>query len=350
MIRVRELLGGASPWVIAEIGVNHNGRLSEALSLVDLAGRCGVQAVKFQAFRAERLVRRDTPLAAYQARNLGTDPGGQYAMLKSLEIDLPSLAACAGRARELGLAFGVTPFDEDSLREILALEPDFLKIGSGDADNLPLLEAARASDRPVLVSTGMCDLADAARIVGCFAGAEAELALLHCVSAYPAPLAEANLGAIETLRARYGEMVGYSDHTMGAQAALIAAAMGAVAIEKHITNDPMRQGPDHRFSATPDILLDISKAVAEVALARGGGAKATSAVEADNKVVGRRSAFALRDLPTGHLVVREDFRFVRPGVGIPPNDAGALVGQRLARDVPKGHPITYDAISRRGMT
>jgi N-acetylneuraminate synthase len=137
---------------------------------------------------------------------------------------------------------------------------------------------------------------------------------------------------------------------MGTQAALIAAAMGAVAIEKHITNDPMRQGPDHRFSATPDILLDISKAVAEVALARGGGAKATSAVEADNKVVGRRSAFALRDLPTGHLVVREDFRFVRPGVGIPPNDAGALVGQRLARDVPKGHPITYDAISRRGMT
>jgi sialic acid synthase SpsE len=335
MIRVRELLGGASPWVIAEIGVNHNGRLSEALSLVDMAGRCGVQAVKFQAFRAERLVRRDTPLAAYQARNLGTDPGGQYAMLKSLEIDLPSLAACAGRARELGLAFGVTPFDEDSLREILALEPDFLKIGSGDADNLPLLEAARASDRPVLVSTGMCDLADAARIVGCFAGAEAELALLHCVSAYPAPEEACNLAALASLK-QFGCVTGFSDHTSGRRAAAVALALGAEILERHITLDTHAAGPDHACSSDEQGLREWLAELQAVRVLLGDGNKRSMPCEEDVRRAARKSLLLARPLRAGEPLRREDVVCLRPADGLPPWRLPDFVGKRAAQDFEAG--------------
>jgi N,N'-diacetyllegionaminate synthase len=215
---LRRMLGGRRPFVVAEIGVNHDGHAGTALALVELAARAGAHAVKFQAFKAERLVRADAPLARYQERNLGGDPGGQLAMLRRLEIASSTLADCRGRARTLGLAFGVTPFDERSLAEVLLLEPDFLKIGSGDADNLPLLEAARDSGRPVLVSTGMCALEEAARVVRWFRPHRESLALLHCVSAYPAPEAECNLAVLAHLR-ELGCVTGFSDHTTGHRAA-----------------------------------------------------------------------------------------------------------------------------------
>lgn len=340
---------GEKCFLMAELSANHDRDLDQALALVDAAADAGWDSIKLQTYTADSLT------IDSRHPSMVIDPiwghNNLYELYASAAMPMEFHAPLFERARARGLVPFTSIYDPRDLEVVEMLDCPIYKIASFEMTYDDLLVEIARTGKPVIMSTGMADLPEVDHAMGVLHRHDAgPVILLHCVSAYPTPLAEANLAAIETLRARYGEMVGYSDHTMGTQAALIAAAMCAVAIEKHITNDPMRKGPDHRFSATPDILLDISQAVAEVALARGGGAKATSTVEADNKVVGRRSAFALRDLPTGHLVSREDFRFVRPGVGIPPNDAGALVGQRLARDVPKGHPITYDAISRGGMT
>jgi len=166
--------------------------------------------------------------------------------------------------------------------------------------------------------------------------------LLHCVSAYPTPLNAVNLLSLNTLKQRFGEMVGFSDHTEGSRAALAAAAMGAVAIEKHITNDRTRPGPDHRFSANSGILKEISDGISEIFIARGSDIKEIRPDEVINKNAGRRSAFALHDMPAGHVINKNDFRFIRPGVGIPPNDPNAPLGRTLANAVLKGHPICYE--------
>jgi N-acetylneuraminate synthase len=169
--------------------------------------------------------------------------------------------------------------------------------------------------------------------------------LLHCCSSYPAPLDQINLRAMSAMGAAFGRMVGFSDHTIGARAPLAAAAMGAVAIEKHFTNDPARPGPDHRFSATPDILAEIATGVAEIHALRGDGLKRTTAAERVSKASGRRSAFALRDLPAGHVLADGDYRFVRPGAGWPADRPERLVQARLARAVAEGHPITGDDLA-----
>ncbi len=336
MSDMRGLLGTRRPWVIAEIGVNHNGRLGEALELVELAARCGVQAVKFQAFRAERLVRQNTPLAAYQARNLGVDPGGQYALLKGLEIDMDSLAACAGLARKRGLAFGVTPFDELSLQEILGLEPDFVKLGSGDADNQPLLEAARECGRPVLVSTGMCSLAEAGRVVRWFAGAFDRLALLHCVSAYPAPEDSCNLAALPALR-ELGCVIGFSDHTMGTRAAPLAVALGAEILERHVTLDRSASGPDHACSSDELGLRDWLDELTAVRALLGDGIKRVMPCEEDVRRAARKSLLLARPLAAGEILTREDVHCLRPADGLPPWWLPHFLGRRAARDLEAGH-------------
>jgi Sialic acid synthase len=207
-----------------------------------------------------------------------------------------------------------------------------------------LIEIGRTG-KPVIMSTGMANLLEVNHAIQVLVRHGAgEIILLHCVSAYPTPLDQVNLKALDALREHFGQMVGFSDHTMGSRAAIAAATLGAVAIEKHLTNDTSREGPDHRFSATPDILGEISQGVLEVRALLGDGVKETAAIETENKKLGRRSAFALRDLPPGHVITRDDFRFVRPGAGIPPNDSRAIVGQSLVKPVKAGHPISYEDV------
>jgi N-acetylneuraminate synthase/N,N'-diacetyllegionaminate synthase len=331
---LRRLIGEARPWVVAEIGVNHNGRLAEALALVELAARAGAQAVKFQAFRAERLARVDAPLAEYQRRNLGGD-GGQREMLRALEIDTPALTACAARARELGLAFGVTPFDPRSLAEILPLEPDFVKIGSGDADNFLLLEAARACGRPVIVSTGMCDGDDVERLLDWFAGARERLALLHCVSAYPAPAEDCNLLALAALR-REGVVTGFSDHTADARAACLALALGAEIIERHITLDRAAPGPDHACSSDEADLRAWLAALAGTRALLGDGMKRPMPSEGDTRRVARKSLVLARPLRAGEALERGHAACLRPADGLPAWRLPGLLGRRAARDLEAG--------------
>jgi len=336
-LTLREMMGGVRPWIIAEIGVNHNGRLEEALELVQVAARSGVQAVKFQAFRAERLVRPDAPLADYQARNMGRG-GGQFDMLRALEIDLPSLAACAAEARAVGLAFGVTPFDPESLREILALEPDFLKIGSGDADNWQLLAAARNSGRPVIVSTGMCHEQEVRRIVEWFDGARDHLALLHCVSSYPAPEDACNLLAMVGMR-RQGVVTGFSDHTEGSRAAMVACALGAEVIERHITLDRTAAGPDHACSSDEAGLKAWLQDLQAVEILLGDGVKRPMPCEENVRRVARKSLALRKPLPAGEVLRPEHLCCLRPADGLGAHLLPHLLGRRLLHDLPASSPI-----------
>lgn len=338
MTALRRMLEGRRPFVVAEIGVNHDGHAGTALALVEMAARAGAHAVKFQAFKAERLVRADAPLARYQERNLGGDPGGQLAMLRRLEIASSTLAECRALARDRGLAFGVTPFDERSLGEILLLEPDFVKIGSGDADNLPLLEAARGCGRPVLVSTGMCSLEEAARVVRWFRPHRDRLALLHCVSAYPAPEAECNLGVLAHMR-ELGCVTGFSDHTSGHRAAALATALGVEILERHITLDRSAAGPDHACSSDEAGLREWMAEVQQAAALLGDGRKRCMPCEEDVRRVARKSLALARDKRAGERLEREDVDCLRPADGLPPWRRGEMLGRRARRDLRAGGPL-----------
>lgn len=331
-------------WLIAEVSANHDRDLTQSLELVDLAAEAGWDALKLQTYSADSL----TLLSDHPS--MAVDPiwghDTLHALYQAAAMPMEFHQPLFDRARERGMVPFTSIYDPRDLAFVEDLDCPLYKIASFEMTFDALLAEIAGTGKPVIMSTGMANLGEVDHAVEVLARHNAgPVMLLHCVSAYPAPLASVNLRAMDTLRQRYGEMIGFSDHTEGSRAALTASAMGAVAIEKHITNDPTRKGPDHRFSATPDILREISEGVKEIHIARGSGAKSTVSEEAGNKALGRRSAFALRDLPAGHVVREEDFRFVRPGAGIPPNDPTAPLGRTLRAAIRKGHPITYDDLT-----
>ena len=250
------------------------------------------------------------------------------------------------KARDLGLLPFTSIYDPRDLDFIEKLGCEIYKVASFEMTYDDLLEAVASTKKPLILSTGMANLAEIDHALEVLDKAgSGEVVLLHCCSSYPAPLDQINLNAMVTMGERYDRMVGFSDHTIGSIGPLTAAAMGAVAIEKHYTNDPTRDGPDHRFSATPEVLKDIADGVRDIHALKGSAEKQTTEAEQTSKALGRRSAFAIRDLAEGHRITADDFRFVRPGAGIPPNERSAVVGQTLARPVAKGCPITKEDIA-----
>ncbi len=226
---------------------------------------------------------------------------------------------------------------------IETLDCPIYKISSFEMTFDDLLVAVAGTKKPIILSTGMATMDEISHALEVLDGAgSGEVVLLHCCSSYPAPLDQIHLNAMASMRDAFGRMVGFSDHTIGSVGPLTAIAMGAVAVEKHFTNDPTRSGPDHRFSATPDVMAEIAAGARDIHALKGKHIKELSEAEAPQKKIGRRSSFAVRDLAAGQVVTEADFRFVRPGAGIPPTDRAALAGARLRRAVPAGHPITYD--------
>ena len=343
--------------VIAEAGVNHNGSLERALEMVGVAARAGADYVKFQSFRSEDLVTRDAPKAAYQARETGKT-GGQFEMLKRLELDdrqhRALLAACA----EQGIGFLSTPFDPESLRYLAGeLGLDTIKISSGDLTNpLILLEAGR-SGRRVILSTGMATLAEVEEALGvlafglldgeaapsraafrnawCAPEGRAALAgkavLLHCTTEYPAPFVEVNLAAMGTLAQAFGLPTGYSDHTTGIAVPVAAAALGAEVIEKHFTLDRALPGPDHKASLEPDELAEMIRAVRAVEAALGSAVKAPTKSEAGNMAIARKSLTAAAAIDPGEPFTADNLAVKRPGDGRSPMDYWALLGRTATR-------------------
>lgn len=331
----RQVGPGQPCLIIAEAGVNHNGDLATALRLVDTARACGADAVKFQTFRSEALLSRDAPKSAYQKATTSVRES-QLAMLQRLELSESAHRKLVARAKQRRIVFLSSPFDEASADLLRGLGVPAFKIASGEITNLPFLAHVARLGRPVLLSTGMSTLAEVERAVRMFELARNDrLVLLHCVTSYPAPAAEINLRALETLRRAFGLPVGYSDHSMGSEVAVAAVALGACVLEKHFTLSRRMKGPDHAASAEPSELAGLVRAVRNVEAALGDGVKRPMPSERENRVTGRVSLVAAATIPAGTLVTADLVCVKRPGTGLAPYLLEAVLGRRVRVDVPR---------------
>jgi N,N'-diacetyllegionaminate synthase len=341
----RHSIGAGQPcFIIAEAGVNHNGDLSLARRLVDAAADAGADAVKFQTFKADRLVTAAAPKADYQ--NKSTKAGeSQLEMLERLELTPAMHVDLMAYCRSRGIEFLSSPFDETSADDLLSLGLKLLKLPSGEITNIPFLEHVAHMRVPVILSTGMSSLEEVRQAAEVFQAANnRQLVLLHCVSNYPADPADSNLRAMQTMETAFGLPVGYSDHTEGIEVALAAVALGACVIEKHLTLDRSLPGPDHRASLEPDDFAALVKGVRIVERARGEGRKEPCPSEANTRDVARKSLVASQDVAAGAALTAAMISIKRPGTGLAPALRDKLVG-RVARDkIPAGTLFTLEML------
>ncbi|MCC7484467.1 MAG: N-acetylneuraminate synthase [Burkholderiales bacterium] len=327
----RHLVGrGRRCFVIAEAGVNHNGRVELARRMVDAAAAAGADAVKFQTFAADRLAAPRARKASYQAKATGRE-GSQHAMLKALELSAPAHRELQARCRRLGLVFLSTPFDEESADFLEAIGVPAYKLSSGDLTNHPLIAHVAAKGRPLILSTGMATLAEVAAAVAVARRGRGGLALLQCTSNYPSDPAHANLRVMRTYETRFGVPAGYSDHTPGIAAAIAAVALGAAIIEKHFTLERRLAGPDHASSLEPRELAAMIAGIRVAERALGDGVKAPLAAERPMRAAARKSLHWRRDIAPGARVAARDLVALRPGDGLPPAAIDGLVGRTAVR-------------------
>lgn len=330
-MRIGGLDVGQQVLVVAEIGNNHEGDFGLAQELVRQAAVCGVHAVKFQTFRTKYFV---------SARDKA-----RYDRLASFELSYAQFEQLQALAKSLGVLFLSTPLDLESAR---FLEPlvDSYKIASGDNNFYALLEVVCGTGKPIIVSTGLSDLgriAGSKRFIEEQWGAHGivqEMAVLHCVSSYPVPPEQANLLAIPFLASRLGCTVGYSDHTLGVEACLVAVALGARIIEKHFTLDKHNSDfRDHQLSADPSEMSQLVQRVGQVVAMLGKPEKAVQPAEAVVAPSARRSIVAATDLPRGHRLTRRDLTWIRPAIGLAPGEEGQVIGRILKCDLAFGEPV-----------
>lgn len=322
--------------IIAEAGVNHNGRLELALQLVDAAATAGADYVKFQTFKAKDLVTASAPRAAYQRQACPHDSDdSQMAMLSALEMSYEDFTTLAQHCRERHIGFMSTPFDLTSIEFLATLGMDFWKIPSGEITDLPYLRAIAAHPGKVIMSTGMSSIAEVEAALDALESSgksRREITLLHCTTQYPAPLESVNLRAMDTLATLGCAAVGYSDHTRGITVPIAAAARGASVIEKHFTLSRQMEGPDHKASLEPSELADMVKAIRDVEIALGSPEKVIAAAESANVAVARRSIVAARNIAKGHIITAEDITAKRPGTGLSPMLWDVVIGSKASRD------------------
>ena len=340
------LVGPGQPcFIIAEAGVNHNGELDQALALVEAAARAGADAVKFQSFTAEEVAVEDAPKASYQQQGDDADES-QVEMLRRLELSPADHRVLAERCQERGIIFLSTPFDPASADLLHELGVKAFKLPSGEVTNLPFLRHVGAKGRPVILSTGMSSLAEVKRAVETLEGAGvSQMALLHCVSAYPAPASSANLRAMETMASALGLPVGFSDHTQGIEVALAATALGACIIEKHFTLDRSLPGPDHKASLEPHELSALVRGVRRVEAALGHGRKELMPEERDVMKAARRSLVAARDIPAGTVISQEMLTLRRPGTGLGHEHLAQVTGRKARERIAAGTLVTLEMLA-----
>lgn len=339
------LIGEGEPcFIIAEAGVNHNGDISLAKRLVDVAEEAGVDAVKFQTFVAEELVTESAEKAGYQKETTRLGES-QLEMLKKLELTEKDSRELFAYSQDKNMLFLSTPFDRGSVDLLYELGVNAFKIGSGEITNLPLLKHIARKGKPIILSTGMATLGEIEEAVETLReeGAE-EFVLLHCVTNYPARIEDMNLKVLETLRSAFKLPVGLSDHSLGITMPIAAVALGACVVEKHFTLDKNLPGPDHKASLGPDELEQMVKAIREVEAASGDGLKRPTAGEEEIKKVARRSIVARVNIPQGTIVTEEMLAIKRPGIGLEPKYVDRIIGKAAKRDIKKDELLTGDEI------
>ncbi|MDO8594529.1 MAG: N-acetylneuraminate synthase [bacterium] len=342
---------GQPVFIIAEAGVNHNGDISLAKELIDAAAKAGADAVKFQTFDPDTLVTKDAKKAEYQERNEHPTsvlpskevrkPESQYAMLERLALKREDHAVLKSYAEKKGLLFLSTPFSLKDAEFLKELGVPAIKVSSGDANNLPYLSRIATWGLPIILSTGMADLSEVKESVSVLrAGGCEDIVVLQCTTNYPTPFEEANLRAIETLKKELNVIVGFSDHTLGDEAALAAVALGAKVIEKHFTLDRELPGPDHKASLEPDELGAFVRRIRNVEKALGTGEKIPFESEREIAKVARKSIVTLKAVKKGELFTEENLGIKRPGAGLAPKQYGAVIGAKVTEDIPANTLIT----------
>ncbi len=340
-IEGREVGEGRPCFIIAEVGVNHNGDSELAMKMIEAVAQAGADCVKFQTFRAQEFVNDAEETYTYKSQGREVTES-MLEMFQRLELKPEVFARLFEYARELGLVPLSTPTDREAVDLLDELGTGAFKIGSDDLFYTPFLEYVAAKGKPVILSTGMAELEDVERAVAAVRGAGNDrIALLHCVSLYPTPDDQVNLHRIAALRERFGLAVGFSDHSSGITAALGAVALGGCMVEKHFTLDRNLPGPDHWFSADPAELRELVSALRRVEAHLGAGDVALGEGEQDMASLAHRSIVASADLPAGHCIGEGDLAFRRPGTGLMPYEMDKVIGRRTRGAVAAGTLLDF---------
>lgn len=321
--------------IIAEAGVNHNGSMVIAKKLVDAAVEAGVDYIKFQTFKTEKLVTKKAQMASYQKKNISTVDNSQFDMLKILELSPKQHLELNDYCKQKKIKFFSTAFDLDSIDFLESLNLNLWKIPSGEITNYPYIKKIAQYGEPVILSTGMCsmqDIENAVNVLLQWGTKKANISILHCNTEYPTPFNDVNLKAMEAIREKFGVEVGYSDHTKGIEVPIAAVALGATIIEKHFTLNRNLEGPDHKASLEPDELKAMVSAIRNIEKAIGDGVKKVSDSEQKNIVVVRKSIVAARNIKKGENFTEENLAVKRPGTGISPMKWEELLRQSAKRD------------------
>jgi len=327
--------------IIAEAGVNHNGDIELAKKLIDVAADSGVDYVKFQTFKAEKLVSKEAKKADYQIENTN-EGGSQYEMLKKLELDEATHHLLIDYCNEKGIKFLSTGFDLDSLEMLNKIGIDVFKVPSGEITNLPYLEKIASFGKPVILSTGMCNIQevkDAFEVMKDNGISKDQITMLHCNTEYPTPMKDVNLNSMLMIQKELGVPIGYSDHTLGVEVPIAAVAMGAVCIEKHFTLNRSMEGPDHKASLEPEELRLMVQSIRNIEHALGSNVKKPSESEKKNRGIARKSIHINKELKSGHILSDNDFIMMRPGDGISPMNFKDLVGMKVQSDLGIHHKL-----------
>lgn len=319
-------------FIIAEAGVNHNGNIELAKKLINEAKMAGADAVKFQTFRADKLVSKQATKAEYQLENTDSTET-QYDMLKKLELDIDSHRVLIEYCKEKDIMFMSTPFDKESIDLLDELGMEVYKIPSGEIDNIPYLTKMGLKGKKIMLSTGMSDLSDielALNILKSYG--THDIVVLHCNTEYPTPMHDVNLKAMLTIREAFKVDVGYSDHTLGIEIAIAAATLGASVIEKHFTLDKNMNGPDHKASLEPAELKAMVTAIRNIERAMGDGIKKPSASEIKNKEIVRKSIVAAKAIRCGEIFTEENLTVKRPAKGLKASMWNIVIGRKADKD------------------
>lgn len=317
--------------IIAEAGVNHNGSLDNAKKMVDAAKNAGVDIVKYQTFDVDSMTSKNADMAEYQKENIGAVKS-QKDMLLGLTLTKDEFRELSEYCVEKNIKFLSTPFDIDSIYFLNELGCDIWKIPSGEITNYPYLVEIAKTGKPIILSTGMCELAEVEAALNLLKeNGAGEVSLLHCTTEYPTPYEDVNLKAMQTLKDKFGLMVGYSDHTKGIEVPIAAVAMGATIIEKHFTLDKNMEGPDHKASLEPDELKAMVDSIRNIEKALGNGVKKPANSEIKNIAIARKSIVAKSDIAEGEIFTEYNITTKRPGNGISPMKWNDVLGTKAIR-------------------
>ena len=329
--------------IIAEAGVNHNGSTDIAKKLIDNAVEAGVDAIKFQTFKAENLVTKNAPKATYQKNSTGD--GSQLDMLKKLELSLEQHTELIEYCKNKGILFLSTPFDFESVDLLEKFDIAMYKIGSGDLTNIPLLRYIARLGKPMIVSTGMANLGEIECAVNAIKNeGNKDIMLLHCTSNYPTAYEDVHLNSMITMKNSFDLDIGYSDHTVGIEVSIAAVAMGAKVIEKHFTLDKNMEGPDHKASLNPKELKEMVASIRNIEFALGSKEKKCRDNEKNTKLVARKSIVAALNIKKGDVITKDNITFKRPETGLSPMYTDELIGKIATEDIMFDEQINFSNV------